>query len=167
MGASVTLHADRAGDVQATLTENAVTGTGGTFAGDVRGGVADVFAKTGTATATLTKNTVDLTNAVLDDAHIRAGHAVARTRAAGKTASAASNENVLQLKNASGTANNLIGGNAYIEADGGATAAADKNSVTALGGTLTAANKVYGGKTEAVGQDAPVTAAATANTVMA
>ena len=166
MGAAVTLHADHAGDVQATLTENAVTGTGGTFAGDVRGGVADVFAKTGTATATLTKNTVDLTNAVLDDAHIRAGHAVARTRAAGKTASAASNENVLQLKNASGTANNLIGGNAYIEADlGGATAAADKNSVTALGGTLTAANKVYGGKTEAVGQDAPVTAAATANTV--
>ena len=73
---------------------------------------------------------------------------------------------MLQLKNASGTAKDLIGGNAYIEADlGGATAAADKNSVTALGGTLTAANKVYGGKTEAVGQDAPVTAAATENTV--
>ena len=166
VGASVTLHAGHAGDVQATLTENAVTGTGGTFVNVVRGGVADVIAETGTATATLTKNRVDLTNAALDDASIHAGHAVARTRAAGKTASAASNENVLQLNNASGTAKALIGGSAYVEADlGGATATADTNSVTALGGTLTAANNVYGGKVEAVGSDAPVTATATANTV--
>jgi len=165
-GALASLKVNNAGDAAATLTENAVTGTGGTFAGDVRGGVADVIAETGTATAAHTKNTVNLTNAKLDDTRIQTGYAEVITKAAGKTASAAAHENVLLLKNASGTVQELIGGVASGTAErAGAAAAADKNSVTAEGGTLTAASDVYGGTVGAVGKDAPVTASASENTV--
>ena len=166
VGASVTLHADHAGDVQATLTENAVTGTGGTFADRLYGGWAELIAEKGAATAALTKNTVNLTNAALDDTLVYAGKAEVNTNAAGKTASAASNENVLQLKNASGTADEIKGG--YVNATGalaGAAAAADKSSVTIEGGTLTAAYYVYGGKSDARGKDAPATASASKNIV--
>ena len=88
------------------------------------------------------------------------------TKAAGKTASAAAHENVLLLKNASGTVQELIGGAASVTAErAGAAAAADKNRVTVEGGTLTAASAVYGGTVGAVGKDAPVTASASENTV--
>lgn len=161
----MTLRANHAGDVQATLTENAVTGTGGTFANKLYGGWAELIAEKGAATAALTKNKVDLTNAALDNALIST-HALTHTKAAGKTASSASNENVLLLKNVSGTARDLIGGSVSVEADlAGATGTADSNSVTVEGGTLTAANKVYGGDAGAWGKNAPATASASKNTV--
>ena len=161
----MTLRANHAGDVQATLTENAVTGTGGTFANKLYGGWAELIAEKGAATAALTKNKVDLTNAALDNALIST-HALTHTKAAGKTASSASNENVLLLKNVSGTARDLIGGSVSVEADlAGATGTADSNSVTVEGGTLTAAYDVYGGKSSAWGKNAPATASASKNTV--
>ena len=58
------------------------------------------------------------------------------------------------------------GGSAYVEADlAGATGVADRNSVTAEGGTLTAASNVYGGESDAWGKDAPATASASKNIV--
>lgn len=132
---------------------------------EVQSGAADLMAETGTAAAALTKNKVDLTNAALDNALIST-HALTHTKAAGKTASAASNENVLLLKNVSGTARDLIGGSVSVEADlAGATGTANSNSITVEGGTLTAAYDVYGGKSSAWGKNAPATASASKNTV--
>ena len=165
-GADVTLRANHAGDVQATLTENAVTGTGGTFANKLYGGWAELIAEKGAATAALTKNIIDLTNTKLDGTLVHAGHAEVNTNAAGKTASAAAEENVLRLKNVSGIADEIKGG--YVDARAalaGAAAAANSNSVTVEGGTLTAANKVYGGDAGAWGKDAPATASASKNIV--
>ena len=165
-GALAALRVNNAGDAAATLTENAVTGTGGTFANKLYGGWAELISTKSAATAALTKNTVKLTNTKLDDTRIHTGYAVVITKTAGKTASAAAHENVLLLKNASGTAQALIGGVASGTAErAGAAAAADKNRVTVEGGTLTAASDVYGGTVEAVGKDAPVTASASENTV--
>ena len=165
-GADVTLRANHAGDAAATLTENAVTGTGGTFANKLYGGWAELIAEKGAATAALTKNIIDLTNTKLDGTLVHAGHAEVNTNAAGKTASAAAEENVLRLKNVSGIADEIKGG--YVDARAalaGAAAAANSNSVTVEGGTLTAAYDVYGGKSGAWGKDAPATASASKNTV--
>lgn len=165
-GAEIRVNDAFGGAARYEAAENAVTGTGGTFANKLYGGWAELIAEKGAATAALTKNTIDLTNTKLDGTLVHAGKVEVNTNAAGKTASAAAEENVLRLKNVSGIADEIKGG--YVDARAGlagAAAAANSNSITVEGGTLTAAYDVYGGKSGAWGKNAPATASASKNTV--
>ena len=165
-GGKVELNTWRAGDLYGTLTENAITGTGGTWAGILCGAKAKLNGHAGAATAAVAKNRIDIENGTMQGVSAWAGTARVFTTIAGQKATAAVNENTLRLKNASGKFSVFYGGDAYAQsALSGAAAEANANVLTMEGGTFTTVHDATGGFAYAKGKNAPVTASASKNTV--
>ena len=165
-GGKVELNTWRAGDLYGTLTENAITGTGGTWADSLRGADAELHGHAGAATAAVAKNRIDIENGTMQGVSAWAGTARVFTTIAGQKATAAVNENTLRLKNASGKFSVFYGGDAYAQsALSGAAAEANANVLTMEGGTFTTVHDATGGFAYAKGKNAPVTASASKNTV--
>ena len=166
VGGKVELNTWRAGDLYGTLTENAITGTGGTWADSLRGAEAELNGHAGAATAAVAKNRIDIENGTMQGVSAWAGAARVFTTIAGQKATAAVNENTLRLKNASGKFSVFYGGDAYAQSDlSGAAAEANANVLTMEGGTFTTVRDATGGDAYAKGKNAPVTANASKNTV--
>ena len=166
VGGKVELHTWRAGDLHGTLTENAITGTGGTWADSLRGADAELHGHAGAATAAVQKNKIDIEHGAMQGVSAWAGTARVFTATAGQKATAAVNENTLRLKNASGKLSVFCGGDAYAQsALSGAAAEANANVLTMEGGTFTTVRDATGGDAYAKGKNAPVTASASKNTV--
>ena len=166
VGGKVELNTWYAGDLYGTLTENAITGTGGTWAGSLRGAEAQLNGHAGAATAAVAKNRIDIENGTMQGVSAWAGTARVFTTIAGQKATAAVNENTLHLKNASGKFSVFYGGDAYAQsALSGAAAEANANVLTMEGGTFTTVHDATGGFAYAKGKNAPVTASASKNTV--
>ena len=165
-GGKVELNTWYAGDLYGTLTENAITGTGGTWAGILCGAEAELNGHAGAATAAVAKNRIDIENGTMQGVSAWAGTARVFTTIAGQKATAAVNENTLHLKNASGKFSVFYGGDAYAQsALSGAAAEANANVLTMEGGTFTTVHDATGGFAYAKGKNAPVTASASKNTV--
>ena len=165
-GGKVELHTWHAGDLYGTLTENAITGTGGTWADGLRGADAELHGHAGAATAAVQKNKIDIEHGAMQGVSAWAGTARVFTATAGQKATAAVNENTLRLKNASGKFSVFYGGDAYAQsALSGAAAEANANVLTMEGGTFTTVRDATGGDAYAKGKNAPVTASASKNTV--
>ena len=166
VGGKVELNTWHAGDLYGTLTENAITGTGGTWADSLRGAEAELNGHAGAATAAVAKNRIDIENGTMQGVSAWAGTARVFTTIAGQKATAAVNENTLRLKNASGKFSVFYGGDAYAQsALSGAAAEANANVLTMEGGTFTTVRDASGGSAYAKGKNAPVTASASKNTV--